>query len=140
MSLSLVSGKLTFLHDSYIAATENRCVSMVVKCTLFTTHVASLLLGALFNAIFVMHVISLLYIRRLIQHKVVATKLHTWALAIATSYMIKMPKMYYCGLKSSKRICKYALIASLLVFIFVKRNVHKKGGGCCAFSSTIRYR
>ena len=77
MSLSLVSGKLTFLHDSYIAATENRCVSMVVKYTLFATHVASLLLGALFSAIFVMHVISLLYIRRLIQHKVVATKLHT---------------------------------------------------------------
>ena len=52
MSLSLVSGKLTFLHDSYIAAIENCCVPMVVKCTLFATHVALLLLGALFNAIF----------------------------------------------------------------------------------------
>ena len=35
--------------------------------------------------------------------------------------------MCYCGLKSNKRICKYALITPLLAYIFVKRNVRKKG-------------
>ena len=44
-----------------------------------------------------------------------------------------MPKMCYCGLKSGNGIHKYALITSLLAYIFVKRNVHKKGCGCCAF-------
>ena len=54
MSLSLFSGKLAFLHDGYIAAIENCCVPNAVKCTLFPTHVLSLLLGALFNVILAM--------------------------------------------------------------------------------------
>ena len=48
-----------------------------------------------------------------------------------------MPKMCYCRLKSIRRICKHALITPLLPYIFVKRNVHKQGHGCCTFSSTI---
>ena len=47
-----------------------------------------------------------------------------------------MPKTCYCGLKSSNRICKYALIMPHLAYIYVK-NVHKKRRGCCAFSSAI---
>ena len=60
MSLSLVSGKLDFLHDGYIAATENCCVSMVVNRTIFATSVASLLLGTSFNTIFAKRTMSLL--------------------------------------------------------------------------------
>ena len=62
MSLSLVSNKSAFLHDDYIAAIENCCAPMVVKCTLFATCIvlASLLLGALCNMIFAMHVMLLL--------------------------------------------------------------------------------
>ena len=60
MSLSLVSGKSAFLHDDYIATIENCCASTVVKCTLFPTHVASLLLGASFNTIFATLIMSLL--------------------------------------------------------------------------------
>ena len=52
MSLSLVSGKSAFLHDGYIATIENCCASIAVKCTLFPTHVVSLLLSASFNTIF----------------------------------------------------------------------------------------
>ena len=48
-----------------------------------------------------------------------------------------MPKTCYCGLKSNKRFCKYALIIPLLMYILLKRNVHKKGRGCYAFSSAI---
>ena len=44
-----------------------------------------------------------------------------------------MLKTCYRGLKSSDGICKYALIVHLLVYVFVKRNVHKKGHGCCTF-------
>ena len=51
-SLSLVSGKSAFLHDGYIAAIENCCVPIAVKRVLFPMHVASLLLGVLFNTIF----------------------------------------------------------------------------------------
>ena len=60
MSLSLICGKLAFLHDGYIAAIENCCAPIAVKCTLFPTRVASLLLGTLFNTIFAMHVMSYL--------------------------------------------------------------------------------
>ena len=60
MSLSLVYGKLAFLHDDYIAAIENCWMLMVVKHTLFAMHVVSLLLGASFNTIFATHVVSLL--------------------------------------------------------------------------------
>ena len=76
MSLSLISDKLAFLHDGYIATIENYWVPMVVKHTLFATYVASLLLG-IFRICYVYNVIV---IRHLIQHKVVATELHTWAL------------------------------------------------------------
>ena len=50
-----------------------------------------------------------------------------------------MPKMCYCGLKPRKRICKYALITPLLAHIFVKRNVRKKGRGCCALIFFCNY-
>ena len=59
MSLSLVSGKSAFLHDGYVAAIENCCAYTAVKHT-FPTHIALLLLGALFNTIFAMHLTSLL--------------------------------------------------------------------------------
>ena len=52
MSLSPISAKLAFLRDGNIATIENFCVPMVVKCTLFAMHKASLLLGALFDTIF----------------------------------------------------------------------------------------
>ena len=45
MSLSLVSGKLAFLHDGYIVAIENCCAPTAVKRTLMPTRVASLLLA-----------------------------------------------------------------------------------------------
>ena len=60
MSLSLVSGKLAFLHDGYIAAIENCCVPMIVKCTLFAMCAASFILGPLFNMVFATRVIFLL--------------------------------------------------------------------------------
>ena len=60
MSLFLVSGKLAFLHDGYIAVIENCCAPIAVKCTLFPMRIASLLLGTSFNMIFAMHVTSLL--------------------------------------------------------------------------------
>ena len=48
-----------------------------------------------------------------------------------------MPKTCYCGLKSSRRTCKQALFVPLLVYIFVKRNINKKGHDRCTFSSII---
>ena len=60
VSLSLVSDKLAFLHDGYIAAIKNCCASTAVKCTLFPMCVASLQLGALFNTIFATGFTSLL--------------------------------------------------------------------------------
>ena len=60
VSLSLISGKSAFLHDGYIAATENCCVAMVVKCTLFAMRIVSLLLGASLNTIFATCITSLL--------------------------------------------------------------------------------
>ena len=49
MSLSLISGKLTFLYDDYTATIENCFAPMVVKRTLFSTPIASFLFGASFN-------------------------------------------------------------------------------------------
>ena len=51
-----------------------------------------------------------------------------------------MPKTCNYGLKSSNKICKYALNTPLLEYIFVKRNVRKNGRGFCAFSSAITSR
>ena len=70
-------GKSNFLYDaSYIAAIENCCVHMVVKHTLFATHVASLLIGASFT-IFSIYAHNVIVNRHLVQHKVVATELYT---------------------------------------------------------------
>ena len=60
VSLCLISGRLAFLHDGYIATIENCCVPMVVKRTLFTMRIVSLLLGTSFNMIFATHIMSLL--------------------------------------------------------------------------------
>ena len=60
VSLSLVSGKLAFLHDGYIVANKNCYAPAAVKHTLFPMRVASLQLGALFNTIFSTHLTSLL--------------------------------------------------------------------------------
>ena len=60
MSLSVVSGKSAFLHDSYIAAIEICCMLTGVKHSLFAMRVVSLLLGVLFNTIFAMCIMSLL--------------------------------------------------------------------------------
>ena len=56
VSSSLISSKSAFLHDGYRAAIENCCAPMVVKRTLFTTCIVSLLLGASFNTILAMHI------------------------------------------------------------------------------------
>ena len=58
MSLSLVSGKSAFLHDGYIVAIENCCAATAVKRTLMPTRVASLQLGASFNTLFAMRLMS----------------------------------------------------------------------------------
>ena len=58
MSLSLISGKLAFLHDGYIAVLENYCMCMVVKYRLFAMCIASLLLGISFNMILAMRITS----------------------------------------------------------------------------------
>ena len=61
MSLSLISGKLAFLHDAYIAAIENCYAPIAFKSAFFPTCVASLLLGALFTMIFALRVMLLLF-------------------------------------------------------------------------------
>ena len=48
-----------------------------------------------------------------------------------------MPKTCYYGLKSNRKISKYELITPLLAYIFVKRNIPKKGHGRSTFSFTI---
>ena len=48
---SLVSWLFCMMHG-YLAANEKCCVPVVVKCTLFTVRVASLLLDASFNITF----------------------------------------------------------------------------------------
>ena len=65
-----------FLHDAgYIAAIEN-CAPMVVKRTVFATHVASFAVRRLVqHHIFYTH--NVIVIRCLVQHKVVATELYT---------------------------------------------------------------
>ena len=60
MSLSLVSGKLAFLYDGYIATIENCCAPKVTKGTLFAMYIALLPLGTSFNMILAMCVTSLL--------------------------------------------------------------------------------
>ena len=55
MPLSVVSGKSSFLHDGYIAAIENCFGPIVVKQTLFARLIESLLLGALFNTMYLLH-------------------------------------------------------------------------------------
>ena len=77
MSLSLVSGKLAFLHDGYIAAIENCCAPIAVKHTLFSMRVASLLLGDSFNTVFAIYIRNIIVIRHLVQYEVVATELYT---------------------------------------------------------------
>ena len=57
--LSLVSWLFCMMHG-YLAANEKFCVPMVVKHTLFTMRVASLLLGASFNIIFATRIMLLL--------------------------------------------------------------------------------
>ena len=47
--------------------------------------------------------------------------------------------MCYCGLKSSKRICKYTLITPLLAYIFVKRNVTRGVWLLCIFFCNNKY-
>ena len=49
--------------------------------------------------------------------------------------MVKMLKMCYPRLKSSKKL-QTCVDHPLLAYIFVKK-LHKKGHGCCAFSFTI---
>ena len=97
MSLSLVSGKLGFLHDGYIVAIGNCCVAIAVKCTLFPTCIASLLLGISFT------------------------------IANTRDCTSQMPKMCYCGLQSSRRICKYVLITPLLTHILFKETYIRRG-------------
>ena len=42
-----------------------------------------------------------------------------------------MPKTCYCGLKPSRRICKYMLLTLILAYFPVKRNIRKKGRDEC---------
>ena len=133
--LSLVSW-LFCVMASYIATIENWCAPMVVKCTLFTTPVVSLLLGPLFNNIY--YVRNIIIIRSLIQHQSCSYRtLYLSTIANTQDCISHMPKTCYCGLKSSRRICKYALrrickyalimlLLAYVLYIFVKRNVHKQ--------------
>ena len=104
---------------------------MVVKRTLFAT----LLLGASFNTIFSTRV-ALYQAPHSIPSYSYKT-LHLSTIPNTWDCTSQMPKMCYCGLKSSRRICKYALIMSLLAYIFVKRSVCKKRCDGRTFSSTI---
>ena len=110
MSLSLVSGKLAFLHDGYIAAIENCCSPMVVKHTSFATPIVSLLLGVPRSTR------SSSY-RTLYLSTIANTRDCTW----------QMPKTCYCGLQSSRRICKYALIMPLLAHIICTKKHTQEG-------------
>ena len=74
MSLSLVPGKLAFLHDGYIAAIEHCCAFMVVKHTFFTTHIITVRRLIQYDICYACYIIV---IKRLAQHEVVATKLYT---------------------------------------------------------------
>ena len=89
MSLSLISGKLGFLCDGYIASIEHCCVSMIVKCTFFAMCIASLLLDASSKMIFAMYVTSLLLKRHSTQSCTIATN---FMLEYYSYYTIKMPK------------------------------------------------
>ena len=75
MSLSFISNKSAFLHDGYIAAIENCCAPTVIKRILFPMHIASLLLGALFNMTFAKP-LNVIIIRHLVQYEVVVTELY----------------------------------------------------------------
>ena len=78
MSLSLVSGKSAFVYDGYIVVIESCFVPMVVKHTLFTAHVVSLLLGTSFNTIFATCIMSLLLGTSFnTKLEIVATELYT---------------------------------------------------------------
>ena len=118
LSLSLICDKSTFLHDGLIAIIDNCCVPIVVKHTLLATHVASLLLGALFNIILGMHVTSLVLGTSFNMNCSYRT-LYLSIIASTQDCTSQIPKMRYCGLKPNRRICKYALITPLLPYIFV---------------------
>ena len=74
---SLISDKLAFLHDGYIAAIENCFVPTVVK----RTHIIHYAHSVIAFKHLVQHDIcnthNVIVIRHLIQHKVVATELYT---------------------------------------------------------------
>ena len=97
---------------------------MVVKCTLFATCVVSLLLGASFNTIFSMCVISLLVPRS--TQNCSYTTLYLSTIGSTQDCTSQMHTMCYCGLKSNRRICKYALIMPLLAYSFVKKCAQEK--------------
>ena len=72
---------------------------------------------------------NVIVIRCLVQHQV---NYGTLQLLEYCSYNTRdctsqMPKMCYCGPKLSRIICKYVLITPLLAYIFVKRNIWKRG-------------
>ena len=72
MSLSLVSGKLAFLNDGYIAAIENYCAPIAIisyACSIIAVrHLAQ-------HDIYYSR--NVIVIRHLGQHEVVATELYT---------------------------------------------------------------
>ena len=72
MSLSLVSGKLAFLHNGYIAAIENYCVpTAIIPYAHSVIAVRRLVQHDNY------YVCNVIVIRRLIQLTVIATELYT---------------------------------------------------------------
>ena len=123
MSLSLVSGKSTFLHDGYIVAIENCCVPIIpyghsviaVRCLIQHD---------------ICHTLNIIVIRRSCSYR--ALYLST----IATMHG-HMPKTCYCGQKIKQKNLQICIDHIPFAYIFVKGNVHKKEHGCCTFSSVI---
>ena len=134
VSSSLVSGKLAFLHNGYIAAIENCYVPTAVKRTVFLTYIVSLLLGASFNTIFATCLMSLL----LGVSFNTKLSLENFIFEHYSYYMIKCLKCVTVDQKNLQICIDHILLA----YIFVERNICKKGRGCCEFSSAItgRYR
>ena len=77
MPLSLVSGKLAFLYDGYIAAIKNCCAPIAVKHAHIIPYVHSIISVRRFVQHDICYVRNVTVIRQLVQHEVVATELYT---------------------------------------------------------------
>ena len=102
----------------------------------YASNAVSLLLGTSFNTIYVKRVMSFLSGASSTQ-SCSYTTLYLSNIVNTRDCTLQIPKICYRGLQTTTRICKYALIIPLLAYIFVKRNICKKGCAEYTFSSTI---